>query len=147
MLKLIAALSVALSFPNALAAQDRLSIIVNDSYEDMMVAVEKSILNQGLVIDSISQIGAMLNQTTSDTGAEADIFQNASVYNFCSPNLMRQAATIDPTNIVYCPYNVYVFTTTEDPDKTTIGVPIYLYPEMTAVNELLRDIIIDASKF
>jgi len=136
-----------LFFPVTLAAQDRLSIIVDDSFEDMMIAVESSIIDQGLVIDSISHVGEMLNRTADDVGATENIYLNASVFNFCSSILTREVITIDPTNIAYCPYSVYVFTTQKQPDQTTIGVPIFLYPEMDAVNDLLRDIILNASKY
>lgn len=147
MLKLFTALAIALIFPASLAAQDRLSITVHDSYDDMMIAVESSILNQGLVIDSISHIGNMLNRTADDVGAAEDVYLNASVFNFCSSILTREVLEIDPTNIAYCPYSIYVFTTVKKPDQTTIGVPIYMYPEMKPVNNLLREIVIDASRY
>lgn len=147
MFKTIITFAFAISFPITLAAQDRLSIVVDDSFEDMMFAVESSIIDQGLVIDSISHVGNMLNRTADDVGATENIYLDASVFNFCSSILTREVIAIDPTNIAYCPYSVYVFTTVEEPHKTTIGVPIYLYPEMDAVNDLLRDIIINASEF
>lgn len=147
MFKTFITFAFAISFPMSLAAQDRLSIVVDDSFEDMMFAVESSIIDQGLVIDSISHVGNMLNRTADDVGATENIYHDASVFNFCSSILTREVIAIDPTNIAYCPYSVYVFTTQKEPDKTTIGVPIYLYPEMDGVNDLLRDIIINASKF
>lgn len=147
MFKALTTFAIAFSFPMTLAAQDRLSIIVKDSFEDMMIAVESSIIDQGLVIDSISNVGDMLNRTADDVGATENIYLNASVFNFCSSILTREVIAIDPTNIAYCPYGIYVFTTEEKPNQTTIGVPIYLYPEMDAVNELLREIIFNASEY
>ena len=89
----------------------------------------------------------MLNRTADDVGATENVYLDASVFIFCSSILTREVVAIDPTNIAYCPYSIYVFTTAEEPDKTIIGVPIHLYPEMDAVNDLLRDIIINASRY
>jgi len=147
MFKTFTTFAIALSFPITLAAQDRLSIVVSDSYEGMMFAVESSINDQGLAIESISNVGNMLSRSTDDVSTTENIYIDASVFNFCSSDLTREAVTIDPTNIVYCPYRIYVFTTQKKPDETTIGAPIYMYPEMDAVNNLLRDIIINASKY
>jgi len=146
MMRFISAFILAVFIPASLAAQDRLSIIVNDSYGDMMIAVESAILAKGLTIDNINHVGTMLNRTADDVNAAENVYLDASIFTFCASVLTREVVALDPTNIAYCPYSIYVFTTVEDPEKTTIGVPIYLYPEMDAINDLLRDIIIDASK-
>jgi len=147
MFKTLLTFVAAISIPTALSAQDRLSIKVSESFDDMAFAVENAILNHGLVIDSVSHVGDMLARTAEDVGAENDIYVNARTYNFCTAVLSREVMTIDPTNISYCPYSIYVFTTTKDPDVTVIGHQLFLYPEMAVVNDLLRDILLEAADY
>lgn len=136
-----------LLFPISLAAQDRFSVVVNETFDDMTFAVESAIIDRGLVIDNITFVGEMLKRTAADVGAVEVIYNDAVIYNFCSAILSREVMSLDPTNIRYCPYSIYVFTTPDSPDTTTIGHPIYLYPEMEKINDLLRDIIFDAAGF
>jgi len=147
MFKILVTFIVALSTPVTLSAQDRFSIQVNETFDDMSFAVENAILNHGLVIDSVSHVGDMLARTSKDVGGENDIYVNARTYNFCSAMLSREVMALDPTNISYCPYSIYVFTTTEDPDETVIGHQLFLYPEMSEVNDLLRDIVLEATDY
>lgn len=137
----------ALLFPFTLAAQDRFTVVVDDTFDDMTFAVESAIIDRGLVIDNVTFVGDMLKRTAADVGADQVIYTNAVIYNFCSAILSREVMAIDPTNIAYCPYSIYVFTTPDSEDTTTLGHPIFAYPEMKSVNNLLRDIVLEAAGF
>ena len=139
--------SLALLFPISLAAQDMFAITVDEAYDDMTFAIESGILDRGLNIDTISHVGDMLNRTAADVGADGMIFLHASVFNFCSATLSRDAMAINPANIRYCPYGIFVYTTADNPDQTVIGHQIYGDPALAAVNALLSDIVSEAAEY
>ena len=97
-LKTIVLLSI-LTIPTQINAQDSYSITVNESYDDMTFSVESAILDRGLNIDTISHVGDMLARTAADVGANQAIFTNASVFNFCSAVLSRDAMELDPAKL------------------------------------------------
>lgn len=144
-LKTIAILSV-LAIPLQVYAQDMFAVTVDESYDDMTFAVESAILDRGLNIDTVSHVGDMLARTAADVGADGAIFTNASVFNFCSAVLSRDAMALDPANIRYCPYGIFVYSTADNPDQTIVGHQIYGNPDLAPVNTLLDEIVQDATQ-
>lgn len=120
----------------ALAA-DVMTYDFDGSFEDAAFAVENAIVNQGLVIDSTSHVGEMLNRTGEDVGSDVKIFEAADVYSFCSAVVSRQVMEADPMNIVHCPYNIFV---AERDGKVFVGHRDYPDGAMDAVEELLSGI-------
>ena len=144
MRKLVTA-TVALLFSAlpALADGSKVQVYAFDgSFEDASFAVESAIVNQGLVIDSVSHVGAMLNRTKGETGGQ-DLFQAADVFQFCSAKLSRKVMEADPLNIAYCPYRLYV---AEKDGKVTIGHLTMPDGPMKEVETLLQTIAKEATE-
>lgn len=111
------------------------------SFDDAVFALENAIIGRGLVVDHVSHTGEMLARTGADLGSDVEIFAAADVYLFCSAKLSREVMEADPTNIVHCPYSIYV----ADRDGTvTLGHRAYPEGEMQKVQTLLADIVKEA---
>ena len=137
------ALAIALAFTTAPAlAQDAIVTDFDGSFEDAAFAVESAIVNQGLVIDSTSHVGDMLNRTGQDVGSDVLLFDNADVYNFCSAVVSREVMEADPMNIQHCPYGIFVI---EREGKVQIGHRDYPEGAMQAVEDLLAGIVAEAA--
>lgn len=78
------------------------------TFEDATFAVENAIIAEGLVIDHVSHVGEMLARTGADVGSDVKVFDGADVYLFCSASLSRKVMEVDPMNLRYCPYGVFV---------------------------------------
>ena len=92
----------------AAAAQDATTYPYDGAFDDAAFEVESAILDRGLVIDHVSHVGEMLARTGEDVGSDAEIFEAANVYLFCSAVLSRKVMEADPMNIAHCPYSVFV---------------------------------------
>ncbi len=114
------------------------------SFEDATFAVESEIIGKGLVIDYVAHPGAMLARAGPDLGSDVTLFDAADVYLFCSAVLSRQVMEIDPANIAYCPYSIYV---AGREGKVTIGFRNFPDGEMQVIQKLLDDIANSASEF
>lgn len=114
------------------------------SFDDATFAVESAIVGQGLVIDYVSHVGDMLARTRVDVGGEAEIFEAANIYLFCSAVLSREVMVIDPSNIQHCPYGIFV---TEKDGQVQIGHRTYPEGPMQKVETLLREIAAEAAAF
>ena len=55
--------ALALTLANPLFAEDVVTYTTDESFEDVVFGLESAILDQGLVIDSTSHVGEMLNRT------------------------------------------------------------------------------------
>lgn len=128
-------------------AQDLFSITVDESYEDVLFALENTIVDRGLNIDTISHVGEMLARTGEDLGEEEALFDGATIFNFCSARFSRDAMSLNRANIRYCPYGIFVYADPRNPGQTVIGHQIYLSPDMAAVNALLDEIVTEASLY
>lgn len=111
------------------------------SFDDASFALENAILNKGLVLADVLHAGEMLNRTGEDVGDGSEIFKAADIFLFCSAVLSREAMKVDPMNIVYCPYNIFVV---EGADGVQIGYDDYPDGPMDAVENLLGEIVADA---
>jgi len=137
-------ITVAIFLATPAVAQDITSWIVDDSFGNVAFSVESAILDQGLTIDSVSHVGEMLERTRVDLGSDVTLFSEGVVYSFCSASVSRDAMEADIMNIAFCPYGIFVFSTPENPDQTTVGHRFMPGDSMAPVNEMLGAIILEA---
>ena len=127
----------------AASAQEFKKYTTDEAFDDVAFAVESAILSKGLVIDSISHTGAMLERTRADVGSDKVLFLAADVYEFCSASVSRQVMEADPDNFHFCPYAIRI---DERPDTAgTVTVSHQTYSgTMEPVNTLLEGIVAEA---
>lgn len=143
----IATLALVLAPPawaNDLASDQAITYEYDGTFDDATFAVEDAIVSKGLVIDYRSHTGEMLERTKADVGSEVTIFDAADVFLFCSAVVSRQVMEADPGNIVHCPYSIYV---ADREGKVTIGFRDYPDGPMQAVEDLLTEIVEEATSF
>lgn len=120
----LTAMALSILSSTALAA-DMITYDTEDSFDDVVFGLEGAIIDAGLVIDSVSHTGEMLERTRADIGSDTVLFLNADVFSFCSAKISREVMEADPMNIVFCPYDIFVMVRPETPDTTTIGFRTY----------------------
>ena len=144
--RLLTALAVSASLlaSAAIANDAAITFDYDGSFEDATFAVEDAIISKGLVIDHRSHTGEMLERTRADVGSDVVLFDAADVFLFCSATISRQVMEADPDNIVYCPYSIYV---ADRGGKVTIGFPDYPDGSMQPDEDLLTEIVEEATSF
>lgn len=85
------------------------------SFEEVKAAVLFAVENRGLVINTVSHVGEMLERTGRDLGSAKRIFDKAEVLEFCSASLSRRAMEADPHTIALCPYTIAVYALPDQP--------------------------------
>ena len=144
MFKTLAATAALACAGTFVSAQDFILHNTEDSFAEVAFAVENAILSKGLVIDSVSHVGDMLERTKADVGATQTIFTKADVFLFCSATVSRRVMEDDPMNIQFCPYGISVFESPETPGTVTVGYRAYPEGAMQEVQDLLHSIVTDA---
>ena len=109
-----------------------------DAFADATFALENAITEKGLVIDSVSHTGEMLERTKADVGGTMTLFTEADVFSFCSAALSRKVMEADPMNIRFCPYDVFVMQRPGEP--VMIGYRAFPDGAMQEVQALLDGI-------
>lgn len=133
--------TLALTFAtSAVSAADIVTYDTDQSFDDVTFGLESAILDAGLVIDSVSHTGDMLERTRMDVGSDVVLYEKADIYSFCSAKISREVMEDDPMNIVYCPYDIFVMVRPETPDMTTIGFRTFPDGAMKKVETLLDDL-------
>lgn len=125
---------------HAASAQDIVTYTTDQSFEDVAFGLETAILNEGLVIDNVSHVGAMLSRTQQDVGSEVDLYVAADAYSFCSATVSREVMEADPMNIAYCPYDIFVVEMADAPGKVMVGYRAFPEGDMQKVQALLDGI-------
>jgi uncharacterized protein (DUF302 family) len=121
----------------AALAEEPITYTVEQSFDDVMFGLENAILDEGLVIDSVSHVGEMLERTRADVGSDVILYTRADVTSFCSAALSRKMMEADPMNIQFCPYDIFVMQQPDSPDQTTIGYRGFPEGPMKEVEALL----------
>jgi uncharacterized protein (DUF302 family) len=137
-----AALALTLSAPAL--AEGPVTTTVSGAFDDVQFDIESAITDQGLVIDAVNKVGAMLERTREDVGGTEVLFTNAQVFNFCSAVVSRQVMEADPMNLQHCPYAIFVAERPDAPGEIIVGRRAYPAGAMDVVGELLDGIIADA---
>lgn len=109
-----------------------------DSFDDVTFGLENAILDQGLVIDSVSHTGDMLERTKADVGSDVTIFTKADIYSFCSAALSRKVMEADPMNVQFCPYDIFV--AQRPGEQVMIGYRPFPQGEMQEIQQLVDSI-------
>lgn len=134
-------MAIAISVMGGIAhAGDVVSYDTSQSFDDVVFGLENAILGQGLVVDSVHSVGDMLERTRADVGSDITIYRNAQVFSFCSAIVSRKVMEADPINLAYCPYDIFVMVTEENPEVTTIGFQSFPEGRMKEVEDLLNHI-------
>ncbi|UWQ22415.1 DUF302 domain-containing protein [Jannaschia sp. W003] len=126
------------------AAQEMATAPFDGGVEDAAFAVESAIVNRGLVIDFTSHVGEMMARTGADLGlGPSPVGEEAKIFVFCSAQVSREVMEADPSNIVHCPYGIFV---AELDGQTTVGRRVYADESMAPVNALLEGIVAEATE-
>ncbi|MCT4556413.1 MAG: DUF302 domain-containing protein [Pelagimonas sp.] len=125
---------------SAALAEGIITYETDQSFDDVVFGLENAILDAGLVIDSVSHTGEMLERTKADVGSTVKIFEHADIFSFCSAKISREVMEADPMNVVFCPYDIFVIVRPDTPDTTTIGFRSYPEGPMQKVQALLDGI-------
>lgn len=135
----IAAAALALAAASA-QAEGVVTYTVDQSFDDVVFGLENAVLGEGLVIDSVSHTGDMLERTRADVGSDVTIFLKADIFSFCSAALSRKVMEADPMNVQFCPYDIFVLQYPDTPDQTTIGYRQFPEGPMKEVEALIDSI-------
>lgn len=117
----LASCAAALLAASTAMAGDAVTYTVEQEFDDVLFGLESAILDEGLVIDSVSHVGDMLERTRQDVGSDKVLYTKADVLSFCSATASRSVMEADLMNIVYCPYDIFVMSVPDRPGQTTIG--------------------------
>lgn len=139
MRQFICAAALAITASTALA-DGMITYDTDQSFDDVVFGVENAIIDAGLVVDSVSHTGEMLERTKAEVGSDVTIFAQADIFSFCSATLSREVMEANPMNVVFCPYDIFVIVQPDSPDTTTIGFRSYPEGEMKKVEALLDSI-------
>jgi len=90
---------------------------LDDVLDDARLAIEA----RGLVIDHESFVGRMLERTGKDVGSARRLYADVRAFSFCSAALSRKTMEADPANAAFCPYNIVVYATAQDPGTVHVA--------------------------
>ncbi len=122
-------------------AQEMVTYTTDQSFGDVAFGLESAILDRGLVIDSVSHVGEMLERTRADVGSDVKLFKEADAYSFCSATLSREVMEADPMNIAYCPYDIFIAERADAEGEVIIGYRSFPDGEMQKIQDLLDGIV------
>lgn len=114
------------------------------NFVDTRDAVVTAIENRGLVINTTSHIGEMLDRTGSDLGKARRIYEQAEILEFCSAALSRQMMEAEPHEIVNCPFTIAVYTLAGETGTTWVGYRRPQGKSVQVLERLLADIVAEA---
>ena len=97
----------------SMAAQAAGQIVVKSKpgkYADVREDLIMAIGNRGLKVSHVNHISDMLTRTGRAVGDTRRIYGKAEQIEFCKADLSRNMMEADPTNIVFCPFTVSIYT-------------------------------------
>lgn len=136
---IFAAVTAACLAAPAMAQDGIVTYTTDESFDDVVFGLENAIVDAGLVVDSVSHTGDMLERTKGDVGSDVTIFEKADIFSFCSAAISRRVMEADPMNVVFCPYDVFVLKMPGSA-QVTIGFREYPAGPMQEVQALLDGI-------
>ncbi len=140
MRRFLSILAAVALLPAIALAQDTTVYKVNGTYDDAEFNFENAIIDRGLTIGLTSDVSDMLNRTGPAVGDETEVLANGTVFMFCSALLSRKVIKINPANVSYCPYGVFIYEPAGDSGDVFVGYRNLPAGEMQEVQSLLDEI-------
>lgn len=111
------------------------------NFEDVRDDLVNAIEGRGIKINHSNYIAEMLERTGKDLGATKQVYLQGEQVEFCKSNLSRAQMEADPSNMVFCPYIISVYTTPADANKVYVAYRKPLAPGAgKATQQALKDI-------
>ena len=127
-------------FAHPAVAQDIRSYTKTAPFEDVKFELTNAIINRGLVIDYIGQIGKMVERTGADVGSTKPLYAQAEFLTFCSAKLSRAMMEAELSNVGFCPYVVFIYEAAGKPGETVVG---YRRPWVASSSEASKKALAD----
>jgi hypothetical protein len=132
--------------------RENTGIIVTEvamSFTETRLALENAIISQGLKIENLMQIHAMLERTAADFQAAESPYIDAQSFDFCSTALVHKMAALHPHNPSVCPLIIFFYSLKSAPETSYIvyRLPYFLNDDgslRTAYQNLLQSIVDEA---
>jgi uncharacterized protein (DUF302 family) len=141
-----AVIAAFLAFSSPVDAADAALVIrsVKGSFEGVKEQVISALETRGLVVNYTARIGAMLERTGKDIGAERRVFDQADAIEFCSARVSRETMELDPHNIGFCPYSINVYTLPKEPGRVYVSYRKFpaskaMQPAARLVEEIVKE--------
>lgn len=139
------AAAAALALPGVAQAVEWDALIVEHvieaPYEDVLEDLRLTIEGRGFVIDAVSHVGAMLNRTAGDVGAQRQVYDHAEVTQFCSATLSRKVMEADARNLAFCPYGIFTYQLHGEAGRVHVGYRRMPDGPMQEIEALLDSIV------
>ena len=96
---------------------------VTGDFDEVFADLQDAVINRGLVIDYVGDVGKMLERTADAAkGSDTTVpYLNARYLQFCSAVLTHQAVDADVHNLAMCPYVVFAYQTRAEPGEISVG--------------------------
>lgn len=131
---LTAALATAPASALAGAPAETIKTVAGE-FDDVFGDLQDAVINRGLVIDYVGDVGKMLERTADaarGSGSKPP-YLHARYLQFCSAALTHEAVDADVHNLAMCPYVVFAYQTRARPDEVAVGYrPVTLAPATTS---------------
>jgi len=113
----------ALAFTGAVQAGGDYLVVKSKqgNFEDVRDDLVNAIEGRGIKINHSNYIAEMLERTGKDLGATKQVYLKGEQVEFCKSNLSRAQMEADPSNMVFCPYIISVYTTPADANKVYVA--------------------------
>jgi uncharacterized protein (DUF302 family) len=110
-------------------------------FEDVRDDLVNAIEGRGIKINHSNYIAEMLERTGKDLGATKQVYLQGEQVEFCKSNLSRAQMEADPSNMVFCPYIISVYTTPADANTVYVAYRKPIAPGAgKATQKALKDI-------
>jgi uncharacterized protein (DUF302 family) len=100
----------------AIATVSKPAARYQDVREDLLMAIEA----QGYVVGAIGDLGSMLSRSAADFSIKP-VYLSAEYFNFCPTTIAHELMTADPTNLAYCPFQMFLYETVATPGTIVVG--------------------------
>lgn len=119
-------------------------------FADTRLALENAIIGQGLKIENVMELHALLERTAADFQAPESPYVNAQSFDFCSTALVHKMAALHPQNPSVCPLIIFFYSLKTAPEKSYIvyRLPYFLHDDgslRASYHELLQSIVDETS--
>jgi uncharacterized protein (DUF302 family) len=118
---LLLSLPAALAQEVVLETEERRIYSIEGEFDFYREMLESAITDEGLVINAVGRIAAMLERTGGDLGAGERMYRNGESLEFCSAVYSRRMMEADLHSIVFCPYVIAIYELEAEPGTIYLG--------------------------
>ena len=93
----------------------------SSGFEEVIENIKMAVEDRGMLVSGTLHLQDMLRRTGKDLGFAKNVYLQAESVEFCSALMSHRMVSVDPRNLVICPFTIAAYELADEPGQVYVA--------------------------